>query len=550
MSNLRARYVLGRILPVACFLIVSAIISIYRFDEVSSSQSFGWDSGSFLENGAVYAGLTQYNQAYDPTRPPVLPVLLSLAFRITGPSVMDGYLLSGILYFVAMLACYLLAREIMNPWLAVLPAISYGLAPMVIEWGGIVYSNVEGVAIAALGLATFVYAVKYRSSFYLIALPLMFLAPLTRYTLGIILFVAVIYILSYKAKGGTLKPRSPYNFSVGVGIAIVAIGAVGTIWIAYPLSHGYNLTSLFPSAGNVNPFTSPLGHFYWAFNLPNELGSGMYMYVIAATLIITCTYIFFSPILSSGNQNLAESDYQFSLASTPGITRSLTSYSAPSATIRKAETINPLVYALLFWFVGLFLFYSIAWSYYDPRYSVEFIFPGLILAFWGIDRALTAISRQVTGRRMAFGEVSGSNSLKMIASIIIVLLIVAGVGLLVAQSGMVVVQNTPVVDTSLNAGMRQAASWVKTNVPISARLEGDWYTFLWWYLPNYTILEAPAAYQLTSNQSYTNWVKSIYTSNVSYVIYSNSAAINVPPQFQPVFRSNVSGVTVFKVSSS
>ncbi len=538
---------LGRLLPVVCFLIISGIIAIYRFNEIVNSRSFGWDSAAFLENGAVYAGIPQYNQAFDPTRPPVLPALLSLAFRITGPNVIDGYVFSGILYFVAMLGGFLLAREIMNPWLAILPAVSYGLAPMVIEWGGIVYSNVEGVAIGALGLALFVYAVKYRSSFYLLALPLLFLAPLTRYTLGIILFVAIAYALAYKAKGGSLKPSSPHSFSVGLGIGIVAIATFGSIWIAYPLSHGYTLSALFPSAGKVNPFTSTLGHFYWTVNLPNELGSGAYMYIMATALIITCAYIIFSPVASSRNRAIEESNYESGLVISPGITRSLSGYPRVSKASRKTPSTNPLVYALLFWFLAVFLFYSIAWSYYDPRYSVEFIFPGLILAYWGIDRALSGVFRHFASSRDGFREERGAYSLKIAAVLFIVLLVGGGIGFFAAQSGIGVVQNTPVVDTSLNAGMRQAASWVKANVPTSARLEGDWYTFLWWYLPNYTILEAPAAYQLSSNQSYTNWVKSIYASNVSYVIYSNGEAINVPSQFQQVFRSNVSGVTVYKV---
>ena len=138
---------------------------------------------------------------------------------------------------------------------------------------------------------------------------------------------------------------------------------------------------------------------------------------------------------------------------------------------------------------------------------------------------------------------------KIIAVILIVLLVGSMLSFFVAQSGASVVANTPVVDTSLNAGMRQAAAWVKANVPLNARLEGDWYTFLWWYLPNYSILEAPASYQLQTSHDYTTWLNSIYAANVSYVIYSNPTAIDVPPQFQPVFTSNVSGVTVFQVKS-
>ncbi|MGI0091084.1 MAG: glycosyltransferase family 39 protein [Nitrososphaerales archaeon] len=500
-----------------CFLIVSYSLSIYRFLEIASSHSFGWDSAAFLQNGAIYAGYLQYQQGYDPTRPPVLPVVLSLMFRVTGPSVYSGYLLSGLLYFLAMTGAYLLARKIMNPWLAILPALTYGVAPMVIEWGGIVYSDVEGIAIASLGLAVFVSASKNVSGRYLflLAIPLLMLAPLTRYALGIIFVPALIYLAASGNARSVLRSRSLY---AGLGIGMVLLLLLSLDWIGYPLSHGYHLSSLTPTPQTLNPFSSPLAHYFFVHNFANSLGTGFYGDLLAVAFIASavCSLVF----LITGSLRR------------PG-------QSEEKKKKKKLVSADPLVYSLIAWFVILFVYYSWFWPYSDLRYSIEFIMPVIILAFWGIGRVL--------GSFYSFANRHSSQG--MIAASILVLIVVVSVfTLLEVQSGAYVIENTPVVDTALNAGIRQAVAWVESNVPTNVHIQADWYTFLWWYMPQYYVTTAPASYQLVTSSDYRGWLNTISQNNVGYVIYSNPNAINVPQEFHPVFNAS-DGVVVFRVGN-
>ena len=213
-------------------------------------------------------------------------------FRASGPSAFDGYVISGLLYFLAMLGAYLLARQMMNPWLAILPAISYGVAPMVVEWGGVIYSDVEGVALASLGLAVFAYASKVEEKGYLflIGIPLLFLAPLTRYALGIIFIPALVFLL---VSGRTLRVLRSGWLYAGLGLAILMFMALSIDWIGYPLSHGYNLRDLVPAPQALNPFLSPQGHRFFFDNFATFLGHGFYGYLIAAAFVVSATFALF-----------------------------------------------------------------------------------------------------------------------------------------------------------------------------------------------------------------------------------------------------------------
>lgn len=480
------------------FLVLAIALTVAKFVRVDSTQALGWDSAGFLSNGAVYAGFTQYQQGYDSTRPPLLPIILALFFKVTGPSVIDGYVLSAVLYFLAVIGAYLIAREIMNPWIAVLPAVSYGLAPMVVYWSGIVYSDVEGVALASLGLATFIIATNsQRGRLFALSIPLLFLAPLTRYALGIIFVPVLIYAFT---TGNTRRILTNSWFRAGLVIAFVIVLMIGAVWVGYPLTHDVPLIHLFPVPQALNAYTNPQGHLFFLYNFAASLGYDGYGYILALAFTASIA---------------------FALITFPSARKQQSSNN-------RVRTTHAAVFALFAWFIILFLYYSWYWPYFDLRYSIEYILPVIVLAYWGLNLLIHSLNQS-------------KRSLRILGTLILIVMI----GLTVQSA--VVAQTTPTVDPGLNAGFKQAATWIVSNVPASDHIQADWYTYLRWYLPQYNVSIAPAAYQLQTGGDYQNWLVTIGQENVQYVVYSDPAQISVPSSFQPVYYAS-DGVVVFKVS--
>lgn len=478
------------------FLIFAIAIIVAKFVIVDSTQALGWDSAGFLSNGAVYSGFTQYQQGYDSTRPPFLPILLAAMFKVTGPSVIDGYAISSMLYFLAILGTYMTARAIMNPWVAILPAISYGFAPMVAFWSGVVYSDVEGVALASLGLATFILATNSQHGrLFALSIPLLFLAPLTRYSLGIIFVPVLIYALATGNIRHILRNRW---FRIGFIIAIIVVLMISTLWLGYPLTHNIALSNLVPPAQAFNAYPSPQGHLFFLYNFASSLGYDGFGDILALAFVASIAFaliIFPSRRKQSSNNG--------------------------------ARTTQAVVYALFAWFIMLFLYYSWDWPYFDLRYSIEYILPVIVLAYWGLSLLILRL-------------IQSNKSARILGTLILIALIGFTIG-----SG-IIGQTTPSVDSGLNAGFKQAATWIVSNVPRSYHVQTDWYTFLRWYLPQYNVSVAPAAYQLQTSADYQNWITTIGQENVQYVVYSDPTQITVPSSFQPVYYAS-NGVVIFRV---
>jgi 4-amino-4-deoxy-L-arabinose transferase-like glycosyltransferase len=486
-------------------LLLGSAIVLFKFEEVSRASSLEWDSASFLTNAAVYAGFTQYHQALDPTRPPVIPFILSLLFRITGPNVTDGYVLSAVLYLFAILGCFLIAKELMNPFFATLASLSFGLAPFVYQWSGILLSDTEGVAVASLALATLIFAAKRNKKFLLISLTLLVLTPLTRYSLGMIIPVAIIYLVAARKNDWIMDQ---YEFYYGSGLAILAIVIFGGQWISYPFFNHKTIAVLFPRPNAVNPFESVLGPAFYAFNFPRELGFGLYGVLLAILFGISIVWI----IVHFARRG-------------------------------SGKTINPISIALLAWFVLMFGYYSFGWPYSDLRYSIEFVMPVIILAFYGLSILVAPLESRIT---KGIGRESG-----FLLSMIPLILISSFMAFVFFQSGLYVAANTQPMEASLNQGVQQAVSWLKSNASVTDMIESNWYTLMWWYAPFYNTSPAPLSYQLTSPSSYQNWQSNLNSNKIAYVVYIDPTRqlIQSMPMLSSVFNitSGSTEVVIFSV---
>ena len=493
-------------LAVFIFLTISAsLIAAIKFDQVVSTNSLEWDSGSFLTNGAIYAGFSQYHQAIDPTRPPVIPFLLSLLFRITGPIAFDGYILSALFYVLAMIGCFLLAKELMNPFLAALAALSFGLSPFVFEWAGIMISDVEGVAMASIALAILVISAKRNKRLLLVALPLFVLTPLTHYSLGLIIAVGIVYLIAAKKNDWILDH---YEFYYGFGLSILAFAIFGGQWIAYPFLNHTTIAILIPKASAVSPFHNSLGPTFYAANFLGILGIGEYGELLSILFVLSLLYMIFK------------------------IFR------------KKAKDVNPIAVAMLAWFVLMFSYYSLGWPFADLRYSVEFVLPVIVLAFYFISLVLERFS-------FTLGSIVSKRAAR-IATITLLVLILLALGPIFFQSALYVSQNTTPREASLNAGLQVAVSWLYQRVSTNEKLESNWYTLMWWYAPDYNITTAPLDYQLTSSSSYAAWQSVLSTNGIAYVVYVNPTPQleQNMPMLDPVFNYTATGaqVVIYSVS--
>ena len=487
--------------PLAVLLISSIAVAAYRFLIVSGAQTLEWDSAAFLTNAGVYAGFGQFSQAYDPTRPPLVPVIISLGFRILGPSQVFGYAVSAGFYFLVMIGGYLLARQAMiNKWLSVMAALSYAVTPTVFEWSGMIVSDVEGVAVGTVALATFIMATNGHKRLYLLSMPLMILAVLTRYSMGIVIPAAIVYLIASKKYDIIFDS---FDFYYGVGLSILAIIIVGWQWIAYPFSHHETLAILFPTPDATNPFHSPLGAAFYAYNLPQELGSGFYGFLLLGLLLVAVGILILQRS-SEGRKNIS----------------------------------NPVAVALAFWLVAMLLYYSVEWPYADLRYSVEFAMPAIILAFWALSMGVSGLG---STRSKNFSRVLG------VSLIVFCVLLVATMEVQAANETFT---TSPVLEVGINSAMRQAVGWVVLNVPVSEKLESNWYTLMWWYAPQYNTTSAPINYDLTTPSDYSQWITTMLKNHIEYVIYVDPSEISIPSQLTPVFSTsaqNATSIVVYKV---
>jgi peptidoglycan/xylan/chitin deacetylase (PgdA/CDA1 family) len=429
--------------------------------------------------------------SYDNTRPPVVPLVVSGIFQITHPTVIDAYALSALLLALSGVGCYLIARKLMNRWPAIVASFVFVTSPYVYHWAGIGLTNVEGAGVAGLGLALLAMAATGRPRLFVAALPLLVVAPFVRYTMGLVVPLAVMYLVLNR-KAVRLRTR---HFALGILAAIVVLMLLYSVWVSHLQTGGAG--SLFPGPNVSNPadYTAYLAQ------IPAALGQGLYGYALLGCLIAELALFLGQTVL------------------------------------RKRP--DPLATTLLVWAGLLIGYYSLLWPDKSPlsvtRYSTEFVMPLIIISFVAIDRALVGVAR--LGRLMVTPRLSLPWT-KMGAALILLALFLAQVGSLQTTY----TQSTTGVDVPQSLGMQQVASWITTNVDPSTHLLlcTEW-TLCWWYLPQYAILASDTSQGVLS-----------LAPEVSYVIYDTSQfggeALNLSG-VAPVWRSTSGSYIVYKVGN-
>lgn len=189
------KYIKANILPCILLLILVVTVGLVVYYRLKLQLTIGpfWDTYAYLSNALEFAGIgTGY---YELDRPPFLPFLTSLLFRIGFVSEVAIYIVDGLIFIFGVIGLYLLFNLRFNPLESFAGTTLYISFPLILSWLGLGYVDIAAVSFSIWAVYTTVLAVRKNPKFFYVAFPLAMMAFLTRFTAGFILFPIILYIL-------------------------------------------------------------------------------------------------------------------------------------------------------------------------------------------------------------------------------------------------------------------------------------------------------------------------------------------------------------------
>jgi 4-amino-4-deoxy-L-arabinose transferase-like glycosyltransferase len=289
---------LGNILkeyyPQISFILLLIIVTLIAFYRVKLQINLGpgWDTYDFLADALYLSG---HGIGYmDLTRPPLLPFLVSLVFRMGYVSETVILILDGLFYILAVMGLYMFFRLNFDSIKSFFGALLFATFPVVTYWLGTGYTDILSVSLSIWALYFTVLAVKKNSKFFYLSFPLVMLAFLARYPAAFIVFPMVLYILM--DDGWTLKLKDIF---VGILLSIlILIPVAGFFYMkfgdpSYPFVGFFGASS--NSAGSVTTHFAYNSNFlYYINNLPDYVGL-----IVTILFIVVLGFVLIKFILKS-----------------------------------------------------------------------------------------------------------------------------------------------------------------------------------------------------------------------------------------------------------
>lgn len=222
--------------------LLTFIVALLAYYRVLIQMEVGpvWDTYDFLSNAMYFAG--QGFGYTDLTRPPFLPFLTSLFFRLGFVGEYTIYFVDASFLVFGAIGLYLFFRIKFEPIISFIGSLLFSTFPLVILFAGIGLSDIPSVSLCIWSLYTAILAVKKDPKFFYLSFSLGMLAFLTRYPAGFIVFPLSFYLivnrqnLSYKHMiGGILL-----SFLPGIMVILFFMGQFGDPF--YPFSSFYSTT--------------------------------------------------------------------------------------------------------------------------------------------------------------------------------------------------------------------------------------------------------------------------------------------------------------------
>ncbi len=253
----------------ATLILITILITYYR---VLIQIELGpiWDTYDFLSNALVFAG--QGMGYSDLVRPPLLPFLTSLFFRLgyVVPATIFG--LDGTIFVFGVIGFYLLLKIHFNDIESFLGALLFATFPVVLTFAGSGLTDVPSLSFSIWAIYFTVIAVKRNSKFFYLAFPFLMLAFLTRYAIAFIIFPMVLYILINKRLLKDLKNILIgifVSFSFMIPVLLFFNATFGNPLYSFSTFLGATTTSSPVSAEN---FAYQPNLLYFILNFPNYVG--------------------------------------------------------------------------------------------------------------------------------------------------------------------------------------------------------------------------------------------------------------------------------------
>lgn len=249
------------------------IVSLITFKCFQIQTSIGpiWDTYDLLSEAAFLSG--QNIGYYDLIRPPLIPFLTSIFFRILGLSTWPIMLIDGLIFILGSAGFFLFLKLRFDDVTSFLGALLFVTFPIVLTFVCSGLTDIATVCISIWALFFTVIAVKKDSKWFYLSFPLAMIAFLTRFTSVLIIFPIFLFIL---INLGELKHRK----NIIIGILISFLFLIPVFWLLYvnfgnPLYTFLNFFS--SSSGSVSEATEILYYynpdfFYFLKIMPSLMG--------------------------------------------------------------------------------------------------------------------------------------------------------------------------------------------------------------------------------------------------------------------------------------
>jgi 4-amino-4-deoxy-L-arabinose transferase-like glycosyltransferase len=184
--------------PYLFLFILTLIVTLITYYRVLIQIEIGpiWDTYDFLSDALVFAG--QGMGYADLTRPPLLPFITSIFFRLGYVSPTTIFVVDGFMFIFGVIGFYLLLKLRFNDIESFLGSLLYATFPIVISFVGVGLSDIPSVSFSIWAIYFTVLAVKRNSKFFYLAFPFLMLAFLTRYATAFAIFPMMLYTLINK----------------------------------------------------------------------------------------------------------------------------------------------------------------------------------------------------------------------------------------------------------------------------------------------------------------------------------------------------------------
>jgi 4-amino-4-deoxy-L-arabinose transferase-like glycosyltransferase len=201
-NSSKIKYSLGKkrksITSLILLLILLSITVLIAYYKIKIEISVGppWDTFDFLSDALYLTG--QGFGHTDFLRPPLLPFLTALFFRLGYVSEVVVFVLDGLFFVLGVLGFYLLLKQRFDSYQSFIGALIFTSFPVVLLWVGAGYTDIASTSLSIWALFLTVIAVRRNPKFFYLSFIVGLLAFLTRFNAAIIIFPMFLYILINK----------------------------------------------------------------------------------------------------------------------------------------------------------------------------------------------------------------------------------------------------------------------------------------------------------------------------------------------------------------